>query len=179
MADEPNLLKTELPGTPDSLSEAFVDVQEEQEGEKREVEAPEPTESTSQPESSTEQEVTEAEVSEAPTAAPTPVVAAPVVKDQMMQDIENILAEDLTDVFLQLTPEKRNAFKQAGEEAALKIKVMMEMGKVKAKKMLDIIRDWLRLVPGVNKFFLEQEAKIKTDKLVDYFREQSNDVFDQ
>jgi len=26
--------------------------------------------------------------------------------------------------------------------------------------------DWLKILPGVNKFFLEQEAKIKTDKIL-------------
>jgi len=26
--------------------------------------------------------------------------------------------------------------------------------------------NWLKLIPGVNKFFLEQEAKIKTDEVL-------------
>jgi hypothetical protein len=34
------------------------------------------------------------------------------------------------------------------------------------KKILALIRDWLKLIPGVNRFFLEQEAKIKTDKIL-------------
>jgi hypothetical protein len=25
---------------------------------------------------------------------------------------------------------------------------------------------WLKLLPGVNRFFLEQEAKIKTDRII-------------
>jgi hypothetical protein len=30
---------------------------------------------------------------------------------------------------------------------------------------LKLIREWLLIIPGVNKYFLEQEAKIKTDKI--------------
>ena len=44
---------------------------------------------------------------------------------------------------------------------------MIETGKAVGRKILKLIRSWLKLIPGVNKFFLEQEAKIKTDKIVD------------
>jgi len=29
-----------------------------------------------------------------------------------------------------------------------------------------LIKKWLLLIPGVNKYFLEQEAKIKADEIV-------------
>jgi hypothetical protein len=38
---------------------------------------------------------------------------------------------------------------------------------VKMKRALQLVRDWLLCIPGINKFFLEQEAKIKVDRLVD------------
>lgn len=113
------------------------------------------------------------EIAEAPSATPQVAEPAPAQKDKITQEIEGVLSEDLNDLFLALTPEKRTAFKIAGEETALKIRNMMKSGKVKAKKILDLIQEWLRIVPGVNKFFLEQEAKIKTDKLMSYYVNQS------
>jgi len=34
--------------------------------------------------------------------------------------------------------------------------------------IMELVYEWLRMIPKVNKFFLEQEAKIKTDKLLKY-----------
>ena len=36
----------------------------------------------------------------------------------------------------------------------------------KAKKIFQLILEWLKLLPGINRFFLEQEAKIKTDRII-------------
>jgi len=100
-------------------------------------------------------------------APPTDQVAPAVpAKDQTTVQIENILSDDLTDMFLKMPPDKQMAFKKAGEETAQKIKVMLDEGKFKARKVVDLIKDWLKMIPGVNKFFLEQEAKIKTDKIL-------------
>jgi hypothetical protein len=38
--------------------------------------------------------------------------------------------------------------------------------KIKVNKIIDLIRRWLKLIPGINKFFLEQEVKIKADKII-------------
>ena len=105
-------------------------------------------------------------------AAATP--SAVPVKDAVMQDIENILSEDLTDIFLSLPDDKKLAFKQKGEETAGKIREMIGKGKVKIKKLFDLIQDWLKIVPGINTYFLEQEAKIRADKLLQYAQEQEN-----
>ncbi|RMD51274.1 hypothetical protein D6827_02550 [Candidatus Parcubacteria bacterium] len=94
------------------------------------------------------------------------------VKDPVLKDIEDLLAEDLSDIYLSLPQEKKAAFREKGEETAAKIKNMIEAGKAKYKKILSLIRDWLKMIPGVNKFFLEQEAKIKTDKIIQYAQEQ-------
>ena len=39
--------------------------------------------------------------------------------------------------------------------------------RVKVKRVLELIYEWLKTIPGVNKFFLEQEAKIKTDEIME------------
>jgi hypothetical protein len=44
---------------------------------------------------------------------------------------------------------------------------MLDKGKVNVKKVRDLIIKWLRIIPGVNRYFLEQEAKIKSDRLLE------------
>jgi hypothetical protein len=111
------------------------------------------------------------EVSEQPVARPVRKPSAPTApsvpaRDEMTKEIEGILSEDLTDLFLKMTPSQQERFKAKGEETASKIRQLVSATKVNAKKVLDLIKDWLKLIPGVNKFFLEQEAKIKTDKVL-------------
>ena len=87
-------------------------------------------------------------------------------KSETLVKIEKILEEDLGEMYFKMPPEKQKIFKEKGEETASKIEKIVEAGKAIAKKVLKLIRDWLKLIPGVNRFFLEQEAKIKTDKIV-------------
>ncbi len=114
------------------------------------------------------------EVSELPTSVPSTVPDPAVVKDSVLEGIEEILAGDLTDLYLSLPNDHKPEFKARGEEVARTIWKMASQGKASAKKILDLIRGWLRLVPGVNKFFLEQEAKIKTDEISRFINEQSS-----
>ncbi len=117
-----------------------------------------------------EREILEAEP-ESP-AQEQPSGVAPVqpqtisVKDPLTSEIENIMSEDLAPMYAKLSPEQKVVFKKEGERAAEQIRVMLEQVKVKAKSVIELIRRWLRLIPGVNKFFLEQEAKIKADKML-------------
>lgn len=94
------------------------------------------------------------------------VLAPAAPKDPELMKVERILEENLGDVFFSLTPEQRARFKAKGEETALTLRQMVESAKVNARKVLQLIRAWLKLIPGVNKYFLEQEAKIKTDKIM-------------
>lgn len=57
-------------------------------------------------------------------------------------------------------------FKQAGEETAGKISILLQTAKVQVKKIVELIVAWLRIIPGVNSYYLEQEAKIKADKIL-------------
>ncbi len=97
-------------------------------------------------------------------------VAAPLVapppKSQSLVKIEKILEEDLEDFYFSMPSEQQKVFKEKGEETASAVEKMIRAGRVVAGKILKLIRAWLKLIPGVNKFFLEQEAKIKTDKIV-------------
>lgn len=101
-----------------------------------------------------------------PKVAPLPPLPLRPPKSETLIKIEKILEEDLSEIYFKMPPEKQKKFKEKGEETASKIEKMIQAGKVIAKKILKLIRDWLKLIPGVNRFFLDQEAKIKTDKIM-------------
>lgn len=82
------------------------------------------------------------------------------------RQIESILEEDLAELFFRLDPQTQLEFKMEGEKATQGIIKLLSQAKVKAKKIVDLIRHWLRIIPGINKHFLEQEAKIKADKIL-------------
>ncbi|MFA6130653.1 MAG: hypothetical protein WC730_00085 [Patescibacteria group bacterium] len=110
---------------------------------------------------------------EAPHVSPVPVPPMAVEKDRLTKEIEEILSNDLTDIYLTLSEDRKVAFREKGEEVAVAIHDMMKTGKLKVQKVLELILEWLRLIPGINKFFLEQEAKIKTDTIVHRWEEES------
>lgn len=88
------------------------------------------------------------------------------VKDETIIKIERILEDGLNDSYQRLSPVARQEFKLKGEQTATQIRDLLKDSHVKIKKILRLILDWLRMLPGINHFFLEQEAKIKTDKII-------------
>ncbi len=92
------------------------------------------------------------------------------LKDNELQAIENILAEGLQEFFLSLTPQAQYEFKVAGEATAQKIQVAIRNKATRIKDIVHLIIGWLKSLPGVNKFFIEQEAKIKADKIMRYYK---------
>ncbi|OGF24461.1 hypothetical protein A3H09_00900 [Candidatus Falkowbacteria bacterium RIFCSPLOWO2_12_FULL_45_13] len=109
-------------------------------------------------------EIVQAENAAPGTIGPSVGIAAPQVKQQ--KQIEKILASGLEEIYLSLTPEKQRQFKKVGEETASKINQLLSKAKVNLGAIVRLIRKWLSLIPGINKFFLEQEAKIKADEIV-------------
>lgn len=115
-----------------------------------------------------ESETPSIETGEKPSAAPAPPPSQSAPKDPEIAAIEDILSEGLAETYQSMPPALQAAFRKRGEEIAQKVKEMASSAGAKAKSILRLIRDWLRLIPGVNRFFLEQEAKIKTDKIIAY-----------
>ncbi len=99
-------------------------------------------------------------------ASPLPTPSVPAPKTVLRHRIEKILEEDLIPLYTELTPDQKKVFRAEGEKSAIAIETMMQKTKVKVSAMIGIIRHWLSLLPGVNRFFLEQEAKIKADKIL-------------
>ena len=90
----------------------------------------------------------------------------PIVKDEMTLRIEKVMEAGLEDAFKALTPLQKQEFKIKGEQTAWKIRQLLKKTKVKIKEIFKLLLEWLKILPGVNKFFLEQEAKIKADLIV-------------
>lgn len=87
-------------------------------------------------------------------------------KSETLKQIESILSENLEDLYKSLPDNLKQEFKEKGEKTASKIEEIIHQAKVVVHKIVDLIRKWLLTVPGVNKFFLEQETKIKADKIL-------------
>lgn len=100
-----------------------------------------------------------------PIPKPRPTMPLPA-KDEVMIKIEKIMEEDLNDSYQRLSPVAKQEFKLKGEQTASQIRELLKSVRVNVKKILRLILDWLRILPGINHFFLEQEAKIKTDKII-------------
>lgn len=82
------------------------------------------------------------------------------------KEIEKVLESDLEEVYKNMAPAKQAEFSRAGEVTAKKINAILSEAKIKIKKIIDLIKSWLKLIPGINSFFLEQEAKIKADEII-------------
>lgn len=101
------------------------------------------------------------------TVPPSPVAPTPAAPASLfVQEVEQVMTEGLEDTYRQLDPAAQARFKQVGEQTARAIAGLLEQTKLQARKVLELLVAWLRIIPGVNKFFLEQEAKIKADKLL-------------
>ena len=82
------------------------------------------------------------------------------------KQIDDILSEGLNDVFLEMNPNQQKIFKEEGEKTVVKINNILSSAKVKLKNIISLIKSWLKLIPKINPHFLEQEAKIKADKII-------------
>lgn len=84
---------------------------------------------------------------------------------QQIKTIERTMSEGLEEIYLNMPKSKQQEFKREGEKTAVKINQLLNKTKVNIKKIVQLIKKWLSIIPGVNSFFLEQEAKIKADQI--------------
>jgi len=87
-------------------------------------------------------------------------------KSETVEKIEKILSEGLEDVYYSLPDSLKIEFKKKGEEIAFKIEKLISQVKIAVRKIVKLIKEWLKMIPGINRFFIEQESKIKTDKIL-------------
>lgn len=100
-------------------------------------------------------------------AAPRRIIKpVPVLHDEVTRRVEKILEDGVGDAYRRLSPVAQQEFKLRGEETARAIRVLLKNTHIKVKNIFRLILEWLKMLPGINRFFLEQEAKIKTDKIL-------------
>jgi len=97
-------------------------------------------------------------------------------KGPYSESIETVLEEDLDELYEKLPKSQRAEFKKQGEILTGRIEKMLQSAKLNLKRIQQMIKQWLLMIPGVNKFFLEQEAKIKTDKIVAIKEEEDRQI---
>jgi len=90
----------------------------------------------------------------------------PLTEEEIKKEIENILSENLDDIYLGLPVNLKEQFRKKGDETVSEIKKIISKTRIVVHKILNLIKNWLKIIPGINKFFLEQEAKIKTAKIL-------------
>lgn len=82
------------------------------------------------------------------------------------EEIDDILEDGLAEIYVTLTPEKQAELRQVGGETVRQIDQLLDHAKSQINKIIGLIRKFLLVIPGVNRFFLEQEVKIKADKII-------------
>lgn len=112
----------------------------------------------------------------APAVAQPQAEAAPVEVDEVTKEVSKILEEGLEGYYDRMPPDAKERFQKKGVEVSTQIANMVRVFKVKAKRVVLLIREWLMTIPGVNKFFIEQEAKIKTDRILQLEEARKQDV---
>lgn len=88
------------------------------------------------------------------------------IRSETYQEIEEILSEGLEEIYQSLDEREQREFRRKGEETATKLEEMIKSFKVKVKEVLSLIKDWFFIIPRLNKYFLEQQSKIKTDRIM-------------
>jgi len=98
------------------------------------------------------------------------IQSPPGTKSERLQDIEKEMSKDLEDVYKDLDSDTQKKVEKEGEEASREIEILIEesieTGQDISKKAIKIVRDWMREIHGVNRYFLEQESKRKTDRIL-------------
>lgn len=110
-------------------------------------------------------EVQPVDVVPLPNVTPTPVAIHPPA-GTLVKNIEGTMAVGLEDAYLAMDPATQQKFKQVGEETATAIEKLLEQSKIQVKKIVSLLLRWLRIIPRVNPYYLEQQAKIKADAIV-------------
>lgn len=164
MPDDSNIQKKVEPISPEQPSEAVERPTAPEKGAEAKVEqAPEQEKAAEQEK---EKIIKTQEQIEQGTAGIATAGTAARQKEEREKKIEEIMSEDLADIYVTMPPNTQQEFKQKGEETAREINSLLDKAKLKVRKVLKLLKKWLAIVPGINKFFLEQEAKIKTDEIV-------------
>ncbi len=98
-------------------------------------------------------------------------VTAPVANTQIiLQQVEEILSNNMDKAFLSMDVATQHKFKTKGEQTGRQITSLLQKGKATVQKITSLILEWLRIIPQVNKHYIEQEAKIKAENIINMYK---------
>jgi len=103
--------------------------------------------------------------------------AAPI--DPQLKAVRDVLQEDIYELYSQMLPAEQEKFRDEGLRVAGTIKGLLGAVKVNVKKIVELIGAWLSRLPGINKYFIKQESKIKLDKLLQIKKQQQEQAAQQ
>lgn len=96
-----------------------------------------------------------------------PLAAAPKAEEKELEHkIQRILSEDIVDLYKNLPDEQKRVVLREGKYTIRTLIELVRRAKCRAKEIVELIRRWLQKIPGINRFFAEQEAKIKAQKIM-------------
>lgn len=107
-------------------------------------------------------------------AVPAAVIAVP--PDKVAEDVQQILEDGLEEAIITMPEDAKQRFLEKGKQIGTIVSDMVRRYKVEVKRVLNMLKEWLTAIPGINKFFLEKEAKIKTDRILELERVQHEAV---
>lgn len=97
----------------------------------------------------------------------TPRAVPPAPRSETYRRIDSILFEGLEQTYQSMPQDLKQEFKKKEQETATQIERIVSQARVTIRKIIELIKAWLKMIPGANRFFLEQEAKIKTKKILE------------
>lgn len=103
---------------------------------------------------------------------PRSVPSAP--QSETFKQIDSILFEGLDKTYSSMSQDLQQEFKRKEHETATQIEHIISRAKVAIRKIIELIKAWMKIIPGANRFFLEQEAKIKTKKILKLTKKKSS-----
>ena len=120
--------------------------------------------------------ILEAPAKEPPSPMPTEQEVKAMEKDPVTIETEKILEDGLGSTYNALPEKVKPFFRQHGEHAAKTIADMIKRRSFDPAVALDLTTAWMQLVPKANKYYLEQESKLKIDELAAYADTVKNDA---
>lgn len=86
--------------------------------------------------------------------------------DEVLRSVEQALETGLGEMVDRLPDAAKERFTAKGKEIAMQLTKSIYAGVPQSRMVVDLVKAWLLTLPSVNKYFLEQEAKIRTDAII-------------
>lgn len=109
---------------------------------------------------------------------PTPTVTLPDISgtniataNQTEQRLRHILSEDMAELMADLPADQKKEVQIEGLKTVDKLQLLLRQAHLKVKQIWELVWSWLKRFSGVNRFFLEQEVKKKTEEVLELRKE--------